>query len=79
MVDLLYAYVYCKQLYNGDWGAGSAVDSADVAQCALQLSVVLTDPAVAAATIIAGADAVSLLLAVALLFMSPADSQQFAA
>ena len=62
MVDLLYAYVYCKQLYNGDWGSGSPTDSADVAQCALQLSVVLTDPAAAATTIIAGADAVSHIL-----------------
>ncbi len=58
MVDLLYAYTYCKQLYNGDWGSGSPADSADVAQCALQLSVVLTEPATAAATIVAGGDAV---------------------
>ena len=59
MVDLLYAYTYCKQLYNGDWGSGSPADSADVAHCALQLSVVLTDPATAATTIVAGGDAVS--------------------
>ena len=58
MVDLLYAYAYCKQLYNGDWGSGTATDSADVAQCALQLSVVLTDPAAAAATILISNDAV---------------------
>ena len=58
MIDLLYAYVYCKQLYNGDWDSDSSTASADVAQCALQLSVVLTDPAEAAATIVAGADAV---------------------
>ena len=62
MVDLLYAYAYCKQLYNGDWGGGSTTDAADVAHCALQLSVVLTDPAAAAVTIAVGADAVCLLL-----------------
>ena len=62
MVDLLYAYAYCKQLYNGDWGGGSTTDATDVAQCALQLSVVLIDPAAAAATIAGGADAVCLTL-----------------
>ena len=58
MLDLLYAYVYCKQLYNGDWGS-SALDAADVAQCALQLSLVLADPADAAATLHVATDAIN--------------------
>ena len=58
MLDLLYAYVYCKQLYNGEWGSSSH-DATDVAHCALQLSTVLMDPAAAAGSMSVSSDAAS--------------------
>lgn len=59
-VELLYAYVYSKLLYNGSWG-NETEDAADVTKCVLTLSAVLSDPAVAAATLDTTRDSVQLL------------------
>jgi hypothetical protein len=60
-VDLVYAYAYCKLLYNGSWGS-TPQDAIDVADCALNLSTVLADPARAAASLQSLRDAVKLRL-----------------